>query len=182
MSVFLGFLPHAASADVLATLQAGAREGVAADAPRHAWRTSRQWHMTLAYLGETLDEAMQARVVDAIAPVAMQSPSTSLAFHALQYWSGASVLVAKYAQDAAFAALHSHAQAALAAVGFVPEKRKPQPHVTLAYLPKGGRVPSQAPGAAADVPGFAIDTLHLLATRPGHYACLHAWPLAGTAP
>ncbi len=181
MSVFLGFLPDDAANATLAALQAEAASHLAADVPGHAWRTDRQWHMTLVYLGDALPVGMQARIHDAIAPLAAQTPPLSLRFDGLQYWPGANVLIARFAQDDALAALHARSTAALTALGLAPEKRKPQPHVTLAYLPKGARVPAHAPNVALEAATFRIDTLYLLSTRPGHYASLHTWALGTDA-
>ena len=54
MSVFLGWMPDAATQAVLAELQERIGGALPADAPRHDWRKPAQWHMTLRYLGEAI--------------------------------------------------------------------------------------------------------------------------------
>ena len=55
MSVFLGWMPDAATQAALANLQQRIRAALPANAPRHDWRRPAQWHMTLRYLGESID-------------------------------------------------------------------------------------------------------------------------------
>lgn len=183
MSLFLGFLPDAAATQALAALQRAAQAGLAGDAPPHAWRTPRQWHVTLAYLGQSLADPVRRSLVEAMAPVAADAAPTALAFDALQYWPGANVLVAGLSRDARLLALHAAINTVIRAHGLAPDTRAPRPHVTLAYLPRHGvAVPQAAPAAAPADTHFGLHTLQLLQTRPGHYACLHAWPLGGAAP
>ena len=66
MSVFLGWMPDAATQAALADLQQDVRAALPADAPRHDWRTPAQWHMTLRYLGESIDDAQRMRIETAL--------------------------------------------------------------------------------------------------------------------
>ena len=62
MSVFLGWMPDAATQAALANLQQRIRAALPANAPRHDWRRPAQWHMTLRYLGESIDALQQVLI------------------------------------------------------------------------------------------------------------------------
>ena len=95
MSVFLGWMPDAAAKAALVDLQQRIRAALPADAPRHDWRTPAQWHMTLRYLGEAIDDAQRARVEAAMEAFAVQTPAADASLVGAQYWPHARVLVAK---------------------------------------------------------------------------------------
>ncbi len=182
MSVFLGFLPDATTTAALAALQAEPASSLATDAPRHNWRTPPQWHMTLAYLGDALRDGLQARIADAIAPPAAQASALSSRFKRLQYWPHANVLVARFAKNRRARCAAHRFDRSTHRTGFRSGESQGPAARSLAHLPKDTRVPPQAPSVSQEAVAFRVDNLHLLATRPGHHASLHAWPLgAGEA-
>lgn len=73
--------------------------------------------------------------------------------------------------DACCAALRRH--------GIVPAHATRQPHITLAYLPRGSATPAALPGI--DVTGISLAVTHfeLLHNPGGRYDSLARWPLAG---
>lgn len=181
MSVFLALLPDADTAAALSELCDAVRSSLPADAPRHGWRTPAQWHATLAYLGESLAEDMQAQLGAAVAPIAANTSPLALPITGLAYWPGAGVLVANLVADDGLLALHARLRDAASTLGLPVERRKLQPHLTLAYLPKGTRTLPQPPAVAPPHAPLRADALHLLATRPGRYERLASWPLRAAA-
>ena len=181
MSVFLGWMPDAAAQAALAKLQAGIRVALPADAPRHDWRKPAQWHMTLRYLGESIDAAQRARIEAAMADAAASTHPADAMLAGAQYWPHARVLVAKIDASDALKALLKRLEAETQACGFARERAQTA-HVTLAYLPRGAAPPA-LPALPAPATPLHIDRLHLLQTVPGGYMSLAAWPFApGTTP
>ncbi len=105
MSVFLGWMPDAATQAALADLQQRIRAALPADAPRHDWRKPAQWHMTLRYLGESIDDAQRMRIDAAMETLAAHARAADAALVGAQYWPHARVLVAKIDASDALKAL-----------------------------------------------------------------------------
>ena len=175
MSVFLGWMPDAATQAALATLQQRIRAALPADAPRHDWRRPAQWHMTLRYLGESIAEAQRARMDAAMQALASQTPSIAASLAGAQYWPHARVLVARIDAADALKALLKRLEAEAQACGFARERAQTA-HITLAYRPRGVQPPALPDTGTVATP-LRIDRFHLLQTVPGGYMSLQSWPL-----
>lgn len=180
MSVFLGWMPDAATQATLASLQERIREALPADAPRHDWRRPAQWHMTLRYLGESVDPAQRARIEAAMADASATMPVAEGAIVGAQYWPHARVLVAKVEASDALKAMLKRLEGMAQACAFARERAQTA-HLTLAYLPRGAR-PPMLPELAMAASPLRIDRIDLLQTVPGSYASLASWPCASAAP
>ena len=178
MGVFLGWMPDPATQAELARLRSRIEEALPAGAPRHDWRSPAQWHMTLRYLGETVDAAQRARIDAAMAGLAAGQPAAGATLVGAQYWPHARVLVARVAASDALSALIRRLEATMQASGFARE-RPQTAHVTLAYLPRVAAPPALP--ALAMAQHLHVDRVQLLQTAPGAYVSLAAWPLAGPA-
>ncbi|WP_028839579.1 2'-5' RNA ligase family protein [Thermomonas fusca] len=176
MSVFLGWLPDAATQAALADLRLRVEAALPAGAPRHDWRRPAQWHMTLRYLGERIDEAQRARVESAMAGFAAAIAPADASITGAQYWPHARVLVAKIDASPALKALLKQLEADAQGSGFMKERAQTA-HITLAYLPRGATPPALA-GLDANTP-LQVGRIDLLQTVPGGYDALASWPLAG---
>ena len=178
MSVFLGWMPGAATQAALADLQDRIRTALPADAPRHDWRTPAQWHRTLRYLGESIDHAQRARIDAAMADlVAATTHAPDASLVGAQYWPHAKVLVAKIEASDALKRLLKQLEATMQDCGFAKERTQTA-HVTLAYLPRSAQPPA-LPDTGVVASPLQIDRVHLLRTVPGAYMSLASWPLAG---
>ena len=175
MSVFLGWMPDAATQAALANLQQCIRAALPANAPRHDWRRPAQWHMTLRYLGESIAEAQRARMDAAMQALASQTPSIAASLAGAQYWPHARVLVARIDAADALKALLKRLEAEAQACGFARERAQTA-HITLAYLPRGVQPPALPDTGTVATP-LRIDRFHLLQTVPGGYMSLQSWPL-----
>ena len=175
MSVFLGWMPDAATQAALANLQQRIRAALPADAPHHDWRRPAQWHMTLRYLGESINEAQRARMDAAMQALASQTPSIAASLAGAQYWPHARVLVARIDAADALKALLKRLEAEAQACGFARERAQTA-HITLAYLPRGVQPPALPDTGTVATP-LRIDRFHLLQTVPGGYMSLQSWPL-----
>ena len=176
MSVFLGWMPDAAAKAALADLQERVRAALPADAPRHDWRTPAQWHMTLRYLGESIDDAQRKRIDAAMQAFASQATAVEASLVGAQYWPHARVLVAKIDASEALKALLKQVETNMQGCGFAKERTQTA-HVTLAYLPRDAQPPA-LPGIAFPTTPLHIDRIRLLRTVPGAYMSLASWPLA----
>jgi len=178
MSVFLGWMPDAATQAALADLQHRIRAALPADAPRHDWRSPAQWHMTLRYLGESIDDVQRMHIETALQALASQSTAADASLVGAQYRPHAKVLVAKIAASDALRALLKQLETSMQGGGFAKERAQTA-HVTLAYLPHRG-APAQPAPLATPVP-LRIDRVQLLRTVPGAYMSLASWPLASAS-
>ena len=176
MSVFLGWMPDAATQAALAGLQQRIRAALPAGAPRHDWRTPAQWHMTLRYLGEAIDDVQRARIDTAMQTLSSQPAASDATLVGAQYWPHARVLVAKIAASDALKLLLKHIEVAMQDCGFAKERAQTA-HITLAYLPRGAQ-PHALPDMADVASSLHIDRIQLLQTVPGGYTSLASWPTA----
>ena len=179
MSVFLGWMPGAATQAALADLQDRIRTALPADAPHHDWRTPAQWHMTLRYLGESIDHAQRARIDAAMADLVATTHAPDASLVGAQYRPHAKVLVAKIEASDALKTLLKQLEATMQDCGFA-KQRAQTAHVTLAYLPRGAQPPALPDTAFIGSP-LQIDRVQLLRTVPGGYISLASWPLASIA-
>ncbi|ODU44208.1 MAG: hypothetical protein ABS98_13440, partial [Lysobacteraceae bacterium SCN 69-48] len=168
---FLGWLPDAATQAALADLRLRVEAALPAGAPRHDWRRPAQWHMTLRYLGERIDEAQRTRIESAMTGFAAANGAADATIAGAQYWPHARVLVAKIDASPALKALLKQLEAE------AQEERAQTAHITLAYLPRGATPPALA-GLDANTP-LQVGRIDLLQTVPGGYDALASWPLAG---
>lgn len=176
MSVFLGWMPDAASRAALADLQRRIAGALPADAPRHDWRKPAQWHMTLRYLGNAIDDVQRKHIEAAASSIAAGTASAGATLAGAQYWPQARVLVAKIDPSPELQALLRQLEAAAQACGFARERAQTA-HVTLAYLPH--RVaPPPPPEPSLPATPLRVDRIHLLRTVPGGYMSLSSWPIA----
>lgn len=182
MSVFLGWLPDDdATLDALARLRSRVSAALPADAPRHAWRGPRQWHMTLKYLGEDLPSPLQVSLERTMARLAADTAAVASRIDGAAYWPNARVLVARIAMTGPLAALFQHIDEDATALGIARETRKPSAHVTLAYLLRGSTPPRVDAAPLACTQPLLIERIHLLRTAHGGYDTLAQWPLARAA-
>lgn len=179
MSIFLGWMPDAATQAALAELQQGIRAALPADAPPHDWRTPAQWHMTLRYLGESIHDSQRKRIDTAVQALASQATAVDASLVGARYWPHARVLVARIEPSDALKALLRQLEASMQGCGFSKERTQIA-HVTLAHLPRDAPAPA-LPEAAFPATPLRIDRIHLLRTVPGSYMSLASWPLAGAA-
>lgn len=176
MSVFLGWMPGAATQAALADLQQRIRAALPTDAPRHDWRTPAQWHMTLRYLCDAINDTQRARIDAAMALLAARTPAADAILTGAQYWPHARVLVAKVDASDALKSLLKQIEREVQACGFAKERAQTA-HLTLAYLPRGAPPPA-LPDVAAAATALHIDRIQLLQTVPGGYMSLASWPFA----
>lgn len=176
MSVFLGWLPDAASQAALAGLRDGVAAALDPEAPRHTWRKPEQWHMTLRYLGDHVDAAQCSRIEGAMAALAADASPPQGALVGAQYWPHARVLVAKIDASDALKALLKRIESEVQACGFAKERAQTA-HVTLAYL-QTRDLPARLAPPPAEPTALRIDRIHLLRSVPGTYESLASWPLS----
>lgn len=178
MSVFLGWMPDAATQAALAAMQQRIREALPADAPRHDWRKPAQWHVTLRYLGESIDDAQRTRIDAAMEAFATASAATHTLIEGAQYCPHARVLVARIVASDALKALLEQLESTMQSCGFAKERAQTA-HVTLAYL--ASRDLPAAPLPALEPALLHIDRIQLLRTVPGGYMSQACWPLSGAS-
>ena len=171
-------MPDPAAQAALAALVVRGRAALPADAVRHDWRSRAQWHLTLRFLGESIDDDRRTRVAAAMADLAMATAAADAAVGGTGYWPEARVLVARIEGGKALHALLESVEAAVRGCGF-PSGRAKTPHITLARL--RGHPPSTAPAQEMEPVPFRIDRVQLLHTVPGAYAPQAVWPLASAA-
>jgi 2'-5' RNA ligase len=153
--------------------------GLPADAPRHDWRTPAQWHMTLRYLGESIDDAQRTRI-----DAAMDRPSRQRRMRPMPPSSARSTgrmrrcWSRRSRPRMRSSSLLKQLEATMQGCGFAKERAQTA-HVTLAYLAHRD-APAQPTPLATPVP-LRIDRLQLLRTVPGAYMSLASWPLASIA-
>lgn len=180
MSVFLAWMPDEDAQRDIASVRDAAMAALGPDASRHRWRRPDHWHITLRYLGDTIDAALQARIATGIDAVARAAAPHDVAADRLDAWPRANVLVLRTTLPPALADLIGRIEAAVRGRGFRADPKAKHPHVTLAYLdprawPVAGTLPPLPPGRS-----FAVDRIRLLrSTGTGRYQTLHEWPLTG---
>ncbi|RYI08442.1 MAG: RNA 2',3'-cyclic phosphodiesterase, partial [Acetobacteraceae bacterium] len=134
MSVFLGWMPDENARRELGILRDGLRDALPAGVVRHQWRTPAQWHATLRYLGEDVDDVLLDAVRAMMPALAGTHAACDVVVEQAQYWPGARVLVAALSTPTPLRQLHADLEHAMRELGFGPEKRALKPHVTLAHL------------------------------------------------
>ena len=166
------------AADRLAALQNGL-EGA-------RWRPIENFHLTLAFIGETdrhgRDDALEA--LSAVAAPRFEIRLCGLGSFGDRkpraVWAGVE-------PSPALTRLQAKVETALRRKGFDLERRKFTPHVTLAYLGRA-RADDVARYCAVNglfsVPAFAVDAFHLYSSRLGaeasHYAIEASYSLSSS--
>lgn len=173
MSVFIACVPQPECAAQLRTLI----EALRIHLPHSVtWRNSRQWHVTVRYLGDAL-RAPETPLLEALQGVALQHSPFDLRLDRLEFWPRPKVWVLRASQSTPFTALSADIENAVRGCGYAAEKKAVTPHLTLAYARSREATPIKAP---VSLPiALHVPELMLLKTIPGAYAHLHSWPLSG---
>ncbi len=174
--LFVAIAPPPAIVDALVDLQTGMRGA--------RWIPDDNFHLTLAFIGET-DRHGLAEAASALSGVA--APAFDLKLSGCGYfgdrkpralWAGATA-------TPALSHLHSKVDVALRRSGFLDEKRKFIPHVTLAYLHGAAKEDAElfcaVHGLFAAGP-FPVDEFHLfeshLGSEAAHYEVVSSYSLS----
>lgn len=145
--------------------------------PKPAKPVSRDnWHVTLAFLGET---APEQRLAFEKAAESVASRPFELTLNRLGYFHRPKVLwLGAGTVPEVLAALHADLDASLAEVGFEPDKRPFTAHLTLARkMPPPGDLPAVSP-IAWPVADFCLVRSEL-DRRGARYAVVRRFPLTG---
>lgn len=133
------------------------------------WRPRENFHVTLAFIGET-DRHGVRDAVDALSGI--EAPAFSLRLQGLGSFGERKprAVWASVASSSALTHLQGKVETALRRKGFDLERRKFTPHVTLAYLTGARRddvAAYCAVNALYDAPAFDVDAFHLYSSRLG---------------
>lgn len=152
------------------------------------WVKPAQMHLTLRFLGDTAVSRLPelAQVLDASAA---QAAPLALHLHELGCFPNRRrprvIWVGLQGDLAALAALHASLTAALAALGWPPEDRPFQPHLTLGRIDDGRALAGADWDAAVHAVALPVTAIHLIESqlRPGgpQYTVRHTSAL-GRAP
>lgn len=151
--------------------------------PHARWQDAEQLHLTLTFLGEVPDPAIDDLVLAlSRVPLAPFPLSLSGVGH-FEHKGRPKALWAGVAASAELAALQARVAQACAMAGFPPEARRFVPHVTLARL--SGTVPQVPAWLAANsllaTPPFTVRSFSLVASTMSpvgsHYTPVERFPL-----
>jgi RNA 2',3'-cyclic 3'-phosphodiesterase len=188
MRLFVAIAPPPAVLDELDVLAAPLRTSRA----DLRWTSREAWHVTLAFLGE-VDERAVARLLPRLERAAHRHHDIGLAFAgagAFPYPDRANVLWSGLSGDRrALASLAASVAAGASRAGATPpDKRRFQPHLTLARC----RLPTDVSGIVAALAGYQgqtwnVDRIHLVRSQLGtsrkpRYSSVAWWPLRGPEP
>lgn len=131
--------------------------------PALRWTDPAMWHLTVAFVGSV--EAEQAPSVDAaVASAAAASSPFEVQLSGEAGTFGVSVLYADFEPAPELVALADVLRHALRARGFAIEERPLVPHLTIARVPRGSRLPPAVVGAFTG-PALAWTVERLLVVR-----------------
>jgi RNA 2',3'-cyclic 3'-phosphodiesterase len=188
MRLFVAIAPPAEVLDELDALAAPLR-AVRSDL---RWTSRNAWHVTLAFLGQ-VDEQALARLLPRLERAARRHHDIRLRFAgagAFQTAERANVLWSGLSGDRrALANLAASVTAGASRAGAPPpDKRRFQPHLTLARC----RLPTDVCGIVAALAGYegqpwTADRIHLVRSNlrqdtSARYATVASWPLRGPEP
>lgn len=150
------------------------------------WRPLKNFHLTLAFIGET-DRHGYARAVEALSGI--DAPAFSMRLKGVGAFGGRKprALWAGVDAPSELGFLQSKVEAALRQSGFELERRKFTPHVTLAYLRQARRRDVEeycvVNGLFSTAP-FGVDAFHLYSSRLGgeasHYEIEASYALSSS--
>jgi RNA 2',3'-cyclic 3'-phosphodiesterase len=178
-TLFAGWRPDAAGRERLARLLTAILAARPAEAELPKPRRPDQWHITLSFVGHHVGDAATAGALEALAGVASRIPPHGIRIERLAHWTGPGAVVALPEDSNALQSLCDACSSALRAVGIQSLLATSQPHVTLAFLPRG--IAEQAWLAAVDCArtSLRVDAFELLFNPGGRYETLAGWPLRG---
>lgn len=174
--LFVAIAPPADVVDALMDIQTGLRGA--------RWIPDENFHLTLAFIGETDRHGLE-EAASALAGVA--APAFDVKLSGCGYFGDRKprALWAGAAATPALSHLQAKVEMALRRAGFIEEKRKFTPHVTLAYL--NGAVKDEAERYCAEhglftAGPFAVDEFHLfeshLGSEAAHYEVVASYSLS----
>ncbi|HEX6257476.1 MAG TPA: RNA 2',3'-cyclic phosphodiesterase [Euzebyales bacterium] len=176
-----------AAVDVPTGARASLDAAVAPLRDRHdavRWIPARNWHITLAFLGE-LTTAQRLRTQVALGMAARASAPCDLTLDGTLGRFGDRVLWAHVVHDDALTALAAAVRGGVDAAGVTIDPRPFRAHLTIARGRRGRAVPRVGNlGHGTGLPvSWTVATLVLYASRPtssgSRYRSVAAWPLAG---
>jgi RNA 2',3'-cyclic 3'-phosphodiesterase len=131
--------------------------------PQLRWANPETWHVTIAFLGG-VDEDRLVDVDAAVAQVAGATPALPVRLDGRVDSFGWRVLFASIEENPELEALAGQVADRLRAAGFALEERHFTPHVTLARVPRGTRLPAELLDADA-APAVTWTARELLVMR-----------------
>lgn len=180
-ALFPAWRPDAAGRAALATLSQRLQEARPSDAPSLQLRRADQWHATLCFIGHDVGHLATPTLLEAFATAATRIPSHGFTIERLAYWHQSGAVVALPHASPELQALCDATRDAIRRCGIRPEQTTSQPHVTLAYLPRGLEAQPWLDTVACDVGTLQVDAFELLFNPGGRYEVLGTWPLTGAA-
>ncbi len=180
-ALFPAWRPDAAGRAALATLSRRLQEARPSDAPSLQLRRADQWHATLCFIGHDVGHLATPPLLDALAVAAARSPAHTFTLERLAYWHQPGAVVALPHASPELKALCDATRDAIRRCGITPAQTTRQPHVTLAYLPKGLDAPPWLDAVDCGTPPLTVDRVELLFNPGGHYEVRGCWPLTGAA-
>jgi RNA 2',3'-cyclic 3'-phosphodiesterase len=178
-ALFPAWRPGADGRAALALLAERLQAARPADAPRLQVRRADQWHATLCFIGHEVGHLATPALLAAFAGLAARIPPHRWTVGRLAYWRQSGAVVALPAPCPALQALCDATRDAIRRCGIAPAQATTQPHVTLAYLPKGLDVPPWLDAVDCAVDSLEVVDFELLFNPGGRYETLGRWPLAG---
>lgn len=180
-ALFPAWRPGADGRAALATLSQRLQAAHPADAHRLQTRRADQWHVTLCFIGHDVGHLATPALLAAFADAAARIPPHAWTVDRLAYWRRSGAVVALPAPCPALQALCDGTHDAIRRCGITPAQVTRQPHVTLAYLPRGLDTPTWLDAVDCGVGDLDVADFELLFNPGGHYEALGRWPLTGGA-
>ncbi|MEN4902303.1 2'-5' RNA ligase family protein [Luteimonas sp. TWI1416] len=180
-ALFPGWRPGAGGRAALATLSQRLQEARPSGAPSLQLRRADQWHATLCFIGHDVGHLATPALLDAFAAAAARIPPHTLTLQRLVYWRQSGAVVALPHRCLAVQALCDATRDAIRRCGITPAQVTTQPHVTMAYLPKGLDAQPWLDAVDCDIGSLTVDTFELLFNPGGRYEALGGWPLTGAS-
>jgi 2'-5' RNA ligase len=184
MRLFVALWPPAEAVDELSAAVAGVRSL----APDLRWAPSRQWHLTLVFLGEVADPR-RPELARRLARAAARHPPLQLRFGDAGRFGDRVLFTKVWGDREPLRRLAASAAAASRRSGLAVGDRPYRPHLTLARSRRGVDLRSLV-AALRSYSGtdWTATQLHLVESRLGsapgraaEYEPVEAWPLSGSA-
>lgn len=180
-ALFPAWRPGAAGRAAFAMLSQRLQEARPSDAPSLQLRRADQWHATLCFIGHDVGHLATPPVLDAFAAAATCIPSHTFTLDRLVYWRRSGAVVALPHDCPALQALCDATRDAIRRCGITPEEVTRQPHVTLAFLPRGLDAQPWLDTVDCGIGPLTVDSFELLFNPGGRYEVIGQWPLTGAA-